>query len=303
MNRRWTSTIALSLLLLVAAGGCSALAQEDKATLVRDIKALDVEIVSAQAESAKYASGLVKVLIDSRVATMQQTRAMLDQRDKASAFGIGVRYTVNGQTFAAPADAAAQLSAVEREISAANDKIQAQRGEVAKYSGGLVLAMALSTLATMEQSVAMLDQRRMALKYALPQYVGFQTQSQQTPAPATPTPGAPLASGPLRISPAPAPSASAYEIVSIESKVTESNSVWWRYAWKLTLKNKADRAMAVSGEIEFQDKDGFVIDSARTGQLGVSAGATEAFTGFALVRVPGAQNVARTVAKMSAATR
>ena len=56
-----------------------------------------------------------------------------------------------------------------------------QEAEVARYSGGLVKATASVTLATMRQTQAMLDQKRLALKYGLPQFVGFKDMFPSAP--------------------------------------------------------------------------------------------------------------------------
>jgi hypothetical protein len=55
---------------------------------------------------------------------------------------------------------------------------------------------------------------------------------------------------------------------------------------------------AFTANIEFQDKDGFIIDTDRSDTIVVQPNADETATGFALIRPPGASNVARTVAKM-----
>src|SRR5204863_9052479 len=48
--------------------------------------------------------------------------------------------------------------------------------------------------------------------------------------------------------------------------------------------------------IEFQDKDGLVIASRPSDTIGIPGNSDNTATGYALVRMPGAQNVARTVA-------
>jgi hypothetical protein len=89
--------------------------------------------------------------------------------------------------------------------------------------------------------------------------------------------------------------------VSVDSKVTEQNSTWWRFAWKLTVRNDSRAQATFRGTIEFQDKDGFVNRQFPTDVFVVGAGAEDTATGFALVRVPGAANVASTLAKVGLA--
>lgn len=85
--------------------------------------------------------------------------------------------------------------------------------------------------------------------------------------------------------------AEAVEIIDISTKVTEQNSVWWKYAWNLTLKNNTDRDKSVRAEIKWVDVDGFVVDSHTEYSLTVPAGEEKMFNDFALVSTPGASDV------------
>ncbi len=235
--------------------------------------------------------GLVKALIEARLATLKQTRAMLAQRATAGDLNIALRYTVDGKPFTLPEGTAGVLTAVEQEIASTKAQIAAGQAEVAKYSGGVVLAMSLATVATLQQSLAMLEQKRLSLKYGLPQFIGFAESNKSAS-------GLPVAAS------APSPSATGtavaadWEIVSVESRVTESNDQWWKYAWKLTLRNKGAATHAFSAKIEFQDKDGFVVDDSESDVIVVHGNSEETATGYTLVRMPGAGNVAKTLAKV-----
>ena len=98
---------------------------------------------------------------------------LLEQREKSWTFGIGVNYAIDGKPFVPPADADEQLVAVASEIQTLDGKIERAEQDAAKYAGGLVLAMKLSAIATMSQTRAMLQQKQLSLKYALPQYLPF----------------------------------------------------------------------------------------------------------------------------------
>src|SRR5260370_32681625 len=89
-----------------------------------------------------------------------------------------------------------------------------------------------------------------------------------------------------------------WSIVSVESRVTESNDVWWRDAWKLTLRNDADEPQLFEATIEFQDADGFIIDTSYARNLVVRPKEESVFTGFALIRTEVAPKVAKTYAKV-----
>jgi hypothetical protein len=260
------------------------------ASLKQEITALKSEIALAETESNKYSGGLVKALIESRVQTLKQTLAMLEQRDRAWTFGLRVRYTIDGKPFLLPGDVKAQLPDIERELQDIRTRIATQQQEVAKYSGGLVYALALSTLETMKQTDAMVDQRRLAVKYELPQYLPF-NQALSTNAPSIP-------SAPLSAAPTPNSAGDDWEIVSIASRPGESNNSWTRFAWKLTLRNKSTTRQGFDVTIEFRDTDGFPVDSARAYDLVVPANAEETFTGEKLINASEVGRVRSTAAKV-----
>lgn len=293
---RATPVVMIVVLLAFSVWATSACAQSRAPVDPRvkaEIATVDAQITEAETENAKYAGGLVKVLLESRLATLGQTRALLAQRATAGDLNVVIRYTADGKPFTLPDGAAVALTAVEGELEGMKGKIAAAEVEAARHSGGLVQAMSLSTVATMRQSQAMLEQKRLSLKYGLPQFIGFAHSNGTAPAPssaaAVPAP---------RVNAVESPAEKDWEIVSVASKVTESNDVWSKYAWKLRLRNNGASMHAFSVTIEFQDKDGFIIDTDRSDTIVVQPNAEDTATGFALIRSPGASNVARTVAKV-----
>jgi hypothetical protein len=275
-----------------------------------EIVTVEAQITVAEAENTKYAGGLVKALIELRLATLKQTRALLAQRATAGDLNVAIRYTADGKPFTLPDGSAAALKVVEDELEGMEPKIAAAEAEAVRYSGGLVQALSLSTVATMRQSQAMLEQKRLSLKYGLPQFIGFaESNKAASVPPSTTTSGASPATLPLlkgieyggsakAAEPAEPAGGKDWEIVSVDSKVTESNDTWWKYAWRLTLRNKGVAPHAFRATVEFQDKDGFIIDTSDSDTIVVPPNADDTATGFALIRPPGANNVVRTVAKV-----
>ena len=258
------------------------------ASLRDEIKNVQAQIAAAEAESARYTGGLVKALIESRVQTLKQTLAMLEQRDKAWTFGLRLRYTIDGQAFAITPGVKAQLPAVEEELRDLATQIRSQEQEVSRYSGGLVRAMGLSTLATMRHTEAMLNQRRLAIRFDLPQYLAFQkfgSSTDQASVPATPTPAL-------------APQSDDWEVTSVESRPGESNSSWTRFSWKLTIFNKSAYPQKFDATIEFRDADGFIVDSDNEYDIVVAARAQETFTGDTLINASQVARIASTAAKV-----
>jgi hypothetical protein len=255
------------------------------ASLPIDIIAVQEAITFGEADDAKYAGGLVKTLIQLRFATLRQTLAMLEQRQKASDYNVALKFTVDGRAYAPPPDAAQQVLSLDQDLADTRIKAAAAEMEASKYSGGLVLSLALTTLATVRQTESMLEQKRFALKYGLPQVVGSQGPAAVAPRPAGEV-------SPVGMNQKP------FEIVDVNSKVTESNDTWWKYAWKLTVRNSSDRHLSLQATIEFLDAEGFVVDSDTEYNLGIAAGSTQTFTGYALVTAKVAGTIRGTKAKV-----
>lgn len=246
---------ALPVILACCAFRTSA---QDLSVVQSDLAAVQAEIKAAQAEDARYSGGLVKSLIESRIAVLQQTEAMLEQKLISLKQGVPVRYTVDGKAFSLPTSSTQMLADIEKELSESDLKIHRQEAGVARYSGGLAQAMAISTLETMRQTQAMLEQKRVSLKYGLPQYLGFSDASSNgTPPLGKPQQTQSAAAGPPgRSSGDPLLKAVSLTVVSKGFIPSDPNAR--RYQALLTLKcsyqNTSDRDIrAFTGAVIFQD--------------------------------------------------
>ncbi len=83
----------------------------------------------------------------------------------------------------------------------------------------------------------------------------------------------------------------ALEIVSIDTKVTEKNAVWWKFSWVLTVKNNSDRDRTISPVLKWVDKDHFVLDQDVKYNLTVPAGEEATFNDYQLIDISPAQSV------------
>lgn len=54
--------------------------------------------------------------------------------------------------------------------------------------------------------------------------------------------------------------AGVFRVVSIDSKVTESNDTWERHSWILKVRNAGQGDLSCRGEIQWLDRGGFVVD-------------------------------------------
>jgi len=101
-------------------------------------------------------------MIQSRIAAMRVTDALVEQRIKS--IETGARMTIEAPSSKPDPGLAASL---DSEASAQRLKIEQARVEADRYSGGLIKAQKESTIATMESTLAMLEQKSLISKYGL----------------------------------------------------------------------------------------------------------------------------------------
>ena len=132
---------------------------------------------------------------------------------------------------------------------------------------------------------------------AMPTLTPFGSPTPTPTATLTPTPTPTLTPTPTP-TPIPTPSES-LQIVDVSTRITEQASVWWRFAWRLTVKNNIDSAINFDATIKWLDADGFEID--QDFEFGLVLGAEEerTFTGSALISLPSARNVTTVSASIS----
>ncbi|HVV78449.1 MAG TPA: hypothetical protein VHD59_02395 [Pseudolabrys sp.] len=133
-------------------------------TLDSDIANVRHEIKNAEDESAKYSSGLIKVYIDLRLETYHLAEAMLSTKRASILRRINLVYTVKNET----ANPKPDLSEIEADITAQQRKVDAAALKAIQYSGGLVQALALSSLETERLSLAFLQLALYGQKYGIP---------------------------------------------------------------------------------------------------------------------------------------
>lgn len=131
-------------------------------TLQEEATTISRQIEQAQSENEKYSGGLIKTLIDSRIATLKLTKALVDQRITAIKTGAKLKIEVPA-TPAQPDEAAA----LAKEIESIDQRIEKTQQNADQYSGGLIKAQLLSTIATMQETRALTEQRMLTAKYGL----------------------------------------------------------------------------------------------------------------------------------------
>jgi flagellar biosynthesis regulator FlaF len=153
---------------VLALGACKGGQKNDPQTIakIEELKK-ELEITKAEIEDAvkkdkELAGGLVKALISVRLEILKTNEALIQQRIQALESGTPIKLEVLGTT---PNEQ--EAGSLEKEIQAKRDELAAQKKDAARYSGGLVLAMKESAIATSENTIAMLEQRRLIAKYGL----------------------------------------------------------------------------------------------------------------------------------------
>lgn len=264
--------------------------QKQVSDLKAELATIDQELAAIQTEDKLYSGGLIKSLIAVRQEVVKTTRALVQQRIHAIESGAPIKVeTVIATPDRGRADQLAQ------ELATQTSEVKAARAEAELYSGGLVGALKASTVATQENTLAMLRQQYVMAKYGLvtptakPIAESPSGSQEKTQANST-VDAAPLES--------PIPKAKPFEIVDVDSRVTEANSSWSKYAWKLTIRNMTADALALEAVIEFLDADGFVVDDDREYNLMLGPNQEQTFTGYDLIDASAAPRVTQVNAKV-----
>lgn len=162
--------------------------------LEKDIKSVSLQINEAEKESAQYSGGLVKSLIILRLQILKNTKAMLEQKKYALKHGIPIKYTYKGKIYKPiPVDQSI-IQDIESDIRNQEMDLSKAEAENAKYSGGLVKAMILSQIATIKNTIAMLEQRKLTAKYGIPLFALPKEQPEEAKEEKKPTDTAPAIS-------------------------------------------------------------------------------------------------------------
>jgi len=187
--RPFTLLLALFILSPACRRGPSPEDVQRIAALKTELEAVRTEVTEAEKKNASLTGGLVKALVEARLEILKTTEALIQQRIHALEAGAKISVEVPGTV--PNEELAARLA---QEIETQLVELSKARAEADKYSGGLVAAMKQATVATQEQTLAMLRQRYLAAKYglstiALPAAAGGASEQEMpSPSPSIPPP-------------------------------------------------------------------------------------------------------------------
>jgi hypothetical protein len=166
----WISLLIVSL--AVVAGALVFLHSEPStATLDADLATMRSEIVATERERSQGSRGAIGALTSLRLAIFKTTEAMLSQKRESLLRGINLTYTVKGHPLTPVTDEA--LSKIAKDLAGAQQKLAKDEVEVQRYSGGLIQALSLMTVAADRLSVAEIELAYYGSKYGIALPVQF----------------------------------------------------------------------------------------------------------------------------------
>jgi len=155
------------LLCIPFVTGCSNIPSTEE--IDNDIALLDNEIKEATATVQNYSGGLLSVLASVRLETLKTTKAMLVQKKTGLKRYITVSYSVDGKKYSPPKNKKDLLKELEQDIENLKSDLAKAQKESDQY-GGLLGVLSLTQVATIKNSIAFLEQRRLLLKHDIPYY-------------------------------------------------------------------------------------------------------------------------------------
>ena len=138
--------------------------------LEADIKHIDQQLTEARQEKEKYGDGLLSILLTLRIETLLNTRAMLEQKATGINRFIPLTYSISGELYKPPENKGLLIEEIDKDLTKLRSDYTAAIEESEKYSGGLLQVLSLTKATTTENTIVMLEQRRMLLSHDIPTY-------------------------------------------------------------------------------------------------------------------------------------
>ena len=225
---------------------------EQKIAIRSELIRTEEEIQEATKKDQELAGGLVKSLIAVRLEILKTNRELLRQRIYAIESGAPIKITLSSSV-PDPAKAAD----LQQQIAAQRSKVLEAQANSDKYSGGLVKSISESTLATSQQTLAMLEQQYLIAKYGL----ALPSTPKGMKSEVDPISENKIASTSSSESLPQNPAKKCIEIGEFDSNVIERNSTYVEIAWKADIKNSCGTPYRVRVRFVVSDKDEFELDS------------------------------------------
>ena len=88
-----------------------------------------------------------------------------------------------------------------------------------------------------------------------------------------------------------------FDILSVNYQVIEANRVFWRFSWKMSIRNYGPETVVVSPTIEFHNRGGFIVDTGISSMRTIRAQETAEITGTTLINTGIAPSVTQAVGR------
>lgn len=154
-----------------------------------DLKTVETEIKNAQETVQEYSGGLLAILANVRLQTLKTTKSMLEQKKNGFRRYIPLSYSIDGKKYTPPENKDILLQELNDDLTGLKRDLSKAEEESAKYGGGLLGVLSLSQVATVENSIAFLNQRRLLLKHDIPYFDIVSAPSTSGEPDFKPTPG------------------------------------------------------------------------------------------------------------------
>lgn len=163
-----SKNVTIILLSVFLVFGCSKVPSTEE--IDSDLKTIETEINDAQKTVEEYSGGLLAILANVRLQTLKTTKSMLAQKQNGFCRYIPLSYSIDGKKYTPPENKDVLLQELNDDLKDLQRDLSKAEVESAKYGGGLLGVLSLTQVATVENSIAFLNQRRLLLKHDIPYY-------------------------------------------------------------------------------------------------------------------------------------
>jgi hypothetical protein len=181
------SLLAMIFVSLFILSSCSNIPSAEE--INGDIKSLDIKIKAANEAAKQYSGGLLAILTNIRLETLKVTKTMLEQKGNGFKRYISLEYSIDGKKYSSPVNKKKLLQELKNDLEKLQEELSKAEMESSKYEGGLLGVLSFTQVATVKNSLAFLNQRRLLLKHDIPYYGIVPTPTGNGEPAFKPTPG------------------------------------------------------------------------------------------------------------------
>ena len=156
------TVVATLLVALISTASFASKSTTSVESLRVEQSQINESINQAEGEDSKFSGGLIKALIGVRLELLKINSALVQQRINAIESGAKIKvklYEVKPDP--------ERVRNLQYEMDSIKSEIRAKEEEIAKYRGGLIKVTLMSSVATMNNTLAMLQTEHLKAKYGI----------------------------------------------------------------------------------------------------------------------------------------